>query len=540
MKVYSLLILFVSLLGSVCSQGVGINNSGAAPDPSAILDAASTTQGFLPPRMTTAERDSIQNPAEGLLIYNTSKRCFEAFYGTFWQSMHCGCSNPPSDLSFADNGPLTYCLNQSILPNPAITQGGNPTTFQVSPVLPAGLFLNQTTGQLSGIPLIATGATSYSFSASNACGSTSKMLDIEIIATPDTPSVISGPSAPTINTTVNYSILAAAGASSYTWTVPVGWTINSGQGTTTINITAGTNAGNITVTATNSCGTSFPATKAVTSWRPIAASGGTITNYTANGSNGINGILYRVHSYLNVGNSSFIVSDAGSDSLVDYLIVAGGGGGGSGTGGGGGAGGVRTGSSAISVNSFTVSVGNGGGGGSSSQQSQNGTNSSFLGLTAIGGGRGGGNMPIYASFSGGSGGGGSELLSGGSGTAGQGNNGGMATNWSPPHYGTGGGGGAGAVGGNGNTLAAGNGGNGVQSSITGTALFYGGGGGGGSYNGGTLGIGGLGGGGATPAGNGQPNTGGGGGGQCNNSSAAAGSGGSGIVIIRYPLSNPNP
>jgi hypothetical protein len=38
------------------------------PDPSAILDASSTTKGFLPPRMTEAQRDAIANPAEGLNI----------------------------------------------------------------------------------------------------------------------------------------------------------------------------------------------------------------------------------------------------------------------------------------------------------------------------------------------------------------------------------------------------------------------------------------------------------------------------------------
>ncbi len=38
------------------------------PDPSAILDASSTTKGFLPPRMTRVQRDAITSPAEGLMI----------------------------------------------------------------------------------------------------------------------------------------------------------------------------------------------------------------------------------------------------------------------------------------------------------------------------------------------------------------------------------------------------------------------------------------------------------------------------------------
>ena len=41
-------------------------------DPSAALEIDSTTKGFLPPRMTTTQRDAISSPAAGLLIFNTS------------------------------------------------------------------------------------------------------------------------------------------------------------------------------------------------------------------------------------------------------------------------------------------------------------------------------------------------------------------------------------------------------------------------------------------------------------------------------------
>ena len=44
----------------------------AQKDPSAAFQINSTTQGLLPPRMTTPQRDAIANPAEGLLIYNTT------------------------------------------------------------------------------------------------------------------------------------------------------------------------------------------------------------------------------------------------------------------------------------------------------------------------------------------------------------------------------------------------------------------------------------------------------------------------------------
>ncbi len=56
----------------------------------------------------------------------------------------------------------------------------------------------------------------------------------------------------------NYSIVAMPGATSYTWSVPSGSTINSGQGTISINMTAGSTSGTIAVTATYTCGTSAP------------------------------------------------------------------------------------------------------------------------------------------------------------------------------------------------------------------------------------------------------------------------------------------
>jgi hypothetical protein len=39
---------------------------------SAILNVASTTKGFLPPRMTTTQVNAIATPAEGLVVYNTT------------------------------------------------------------------------------------------------------------------------------------------------------------------------------------------------------------------------------------------------------------------------------------------------------------------------------------------------------------------------------------------------------------------------------------------------------------------------------------
>lgn len=56
------------------------------PHASAALEVKSTTEGFLPPRMTTTQRNAIASPATGLIIYNESTRTPEFFNGTAWSS----------------------------------------------------------------------------------------------------------------------------------------------------------------------------------------------------------------------------------------------------------------------------------------------------------------------------------------------------------------------------------------------------------------------------------------------------------------------
>ncbi len=59
-------------------------NLGIGTDtPAAILDLTSTTKGFLPPRMTTTQRNAI-TPVEGLLIYDTTIHGLFNYNGTTW------------------------------------------------------------------------------------------------------------------------------------------------------------------------------------------------------------------------------------------------------------------------------------------------------------------------------------------------------------------------------------------------------------------------------------------------------------------------
>ena len=105
--------------------------------------------------------------------------------------------------------------------------------------------------------------------ASNACGQSpsNNPRTLAVQAAAATPGLISGQVSGLCGLTAKvYTIAALNGASSYTWTVPTGATITSGQGTTsiTINFAGNFSSGNICVNANSSCGNSASNCIAVT------------------------------------------------------------------------------------------------------------------------------------------------------------------------------------------------------------------------------------------------------------------------------------
>lgn len=64
--------------------GVGIGTT--TPSAKALLDLTSTTRGFLPPRMTTTQRDAITSVPAGLMIYNTTTNKLNVFT-TVWEQV---------------------------------------------------------------------------------------------------------------------------------------------------------------------------------------------------------------------------------------------------------------------------------------------------------------------------------------------------------------------------------------------------------------------------------------------------------------------
>lgn len=55
--------------------------------PAALLDLTSTSQGFLPPRLTSEQRDGIPAPPEGLTIYNTTTKRLNFHDGDNWREV---------------------------------------------------------------------------------------------------------------------------------------------------------------------------------------------------------------------------------------------------------------------------------------------------------------------------------------------------------------------------------------------------------------------------------------------------------------------
>lgn len=94
-----------------------INAGSQSGDVSAILVATSTTRGFLPPRMTTVQRDAIATPAEGLHVYNTTDHADDYYNGSSWGPVGSGSSIT-----------VTHITVDTSLVNPGLYWTDNPST----------------------------------------------------------------------------------------------------------------------------------------------------------------------------------------------------------------------------------------------------------------------------------------------------------------------------------------------------------------------------------------------------------------------------
>jgi uncharacterized protein (TIGR02145 family) len=128
-KITLLFIAIITVVSYSLTAQVAITTDGSSADGSAMLDVQSTERGFLPPRMTTTERDAIISPAEGLTIYNNDNNCLEFFNGSFWISM---CSGTLADLKPGDVfNPITgkIWMDRNLGANQVATSSTDPAGY---------------------------------------------------------------------------------------------------------------------------------------------------------------------------------------------------------------------------------------------------------------------------------------------------------------------------------------------------------------------------------------------------------------------------
>ena len=89
-KIFTAFVSSFSLLNIAFSQSVAVNNDGTDAHPSAMFEIKSNNKGLLIPRMSTAERTAIDNPATGLIVYDTDLDRFYFHGSSGWIEVTAG------------------------------------------------------------------------------------------------------------------------------------------------------------------------------------------------------------------------------------------------------------------------------------------------------------------------------------------------------------------------------------------------------------------------------------------------------------------
>jgi len=81
------------VLANTGNVGIGTTD----PTASAALELSASDKGFLPPRMTTAQRDALNPKTPGLMVYNTDENCMQYWNSTMWKGSCLVTLNPNSN-----------------------------------------------------------------------------------------------------------------------------------------------------------------------------------------------------------------------------------------------------------------------------------------------------------------------------------------------------------------------------------------------------------------------------------------------------------
>ena len=165
--------------------------------------------------------------------------------------------NPPTALTYSI--PSAYTKGTAIANLLPASIGGSAIRYVASPRLPKGLYLNSTTGVISGTPTEVTATATYTITATNADGSTTANLTITVndIA-PSALTYSSNPAAYTAGVVIPFNTPANTGGIVVSYAVspalPVGLTLNTSTGVISGTPLAASATTFHTVTATNSGG----------------------------------------------------------------------------------------------------------------------------------------------------------------------------------------------------------------------------------------------------------------------------------------------
>lgn len=191
----------------------------------------------------------------------------------------CGNSNARTKTVFGKpskptvvNGPVSFCSTDTVTFSTVAVFGNNTYVWTV----PAGYTIlsgqNTTLISVTGGAAVVNG--SVCVKAKNTCGTSGNLcLTINTTAGASAIGTISGQAAGVCGSTKTYSITSQVGAT-YVWSVPVGATLLSGQGTSSISVsfTGSFTTGNISVTKTAACGSPATGSLAISGKPAIPAS----------------------------------------------------------------------------------------------------------------------------------------------------------------------------------------------------------------------------------------------------------------------------
>jgi hypothetical protein len=200
------------------------------------------------------------------------------------------CANPNT----VSSNTITITVN-TVPAQPSAIAGNNSVcegttqTYSVTNVagvsyawsVPAGWSIDAGQGSNSINVMVGAGSGTVSVTPSNSCGNgTARNLSVTVSSVPSQPSVVTGNMEVCEGSSQTYSVTNVSGLT-YTWSLPAGWSINSGQGTNTITVTTGANSGNVTVIPSNTCGEGTGSNLAVTISGTVTPSISIAANTTA-------------------------------------------------------------------------------------------------------------------------------------------------------------------------------------------------------------------------------------------------------------------